>query len=104
MHNLFVYGTLKKNERNNEILKDEHYIGEGITIDKYNLIIKELPYLYKEPINNIEGDVYIISDEMLQFLDAFEGCPNFYYRDRINVNINNEVIECYIYFKKENKI
>ena len=99
MHNLFVYGTLRVNGRNNNILIEQHYVGKGTTIDKYNLIIKELPYLYKEPVDNIGGDVCIIDDDMLSFLDVFEGHPHFYRREKINVKVNIEVIECWCYFK-----
>ncbi len=98
MHNLFVYGTLRKNKYNNYLLKDEYYVGIGVTVEKYHLVINDLPYLIKEEVEQIEGDIYVVSDEKLKQLDKFEGHPIFYNREQIYVLHNNNILECYCYF------
>lgn len=98
MVKLFVYGTLRSKDYNHYLLKDEKFLGNCITFNRYKLEFKELPFLYDEPIEHIEGELYEISEEKLKILDKFEGHPRLYIRKTIKVLFDNDVIECYCYF------
>jgi len=98
MNKLFVYGTLKKNESNHRLLKDEKYLGICKTQDKYNLVFDRLPFLSEYPqTEQIEGELYEVNDVKLKELDIFEGHPFLYERKIIKVLFDNNVIECYCY-------
>ncbi|XP_073520311.1 gamma-glutamylaminecyclotransferase isoform X1 [Phyllobates terribilis] len=90
MHDIFVYGTLKKGQPNYHIMTDPKngkavFKGTGRTIDKYPLVIAEMeniPFLLNVPGtgHHIAGEIYSVDDQMLQFLDEFESCPDMYQR------------------------
>jgi gamma-glutamylaminecyclotransferase len=97
-----VYGTLKVGHNNyNHYLKDAEYIGSGVTAEKYPLIINGLPYVLNKPGDgqHIEVDVFYVNKSQLKDLDALEGHPNWYYRDEIQVVMDDSSVEyAFIYF------
>lgn len=101
-----VYGTLKFGYSNyRHYLTSSKFIGEGVTKDKYPLIIKGLPYLIEErgKGHNVEVDVFRVSDTVLEELDRLEGHPNWYRRKQIPIKINNKTVQCWIYFNIKEK-
>lgn len=97
---IFVYGTLKDGCRNDYLLKDSKKIGNAITVDKFGLFEDNFPYLIKKPIFNIKGEIYFIDNKKLEELDRFEGAPEYYERDLINVFLGEKVIQAFTYFRK----
>ncbi|RZF42048.1 hypothetical protein LSTR_LSTR006641 [Laodelphax striatellus] len=117
-HLLFVYGTLKQGEPNEDVIKSEistngeahpqsQFIGKAETIEKYPLVIAtkhNVPFLLDLPGtgHNIVGEVYRINDKMLEKLDVFEECPDYYIRRQESVRLvdNKQTANCWIYFLK----
>ncbi|XP_075708563.1 protein O-mannosyl-transferase TMTC4 isoform X3 [Rhinoderma darwinii] len=121
MHIIFVYGTLKKGQPNANVMTDpKHgkavFKGTGRTIDKYPLVIAQeanIPFLMNVPGtgHHIAGEIYSVDDQMLQFLDEFESCPDMYQRTIKRIEIVEwggkddspeeraaaNAIECFVY-------
>ncbi|XP_039298330.1 gamma-glutamylaminecyclotransferase C-like [Nilaparvata lugens] len=117
-HLLFVYGTLKQGEPNQDVIKTENkidgkeqpqsqFIGKAETIEKYPLVIAtkhNVPFLLNLPGTgyNVTGEIYEINDKMLEKLDIFEECPEYYIRRKECVRLldTQKTAECWIYFLK----
>nr|XP_020657263.1 gamma-glutamylaminecyclotransferase isoform X1 [Pogona vitticeps] len=122
MVHVFVYGTLKKGQPNYvRMINGAHgtarYLGRGFTVEKYPLVIAgkyNIPYLLNKPGtgHRVSGEIYSIDDQMLQFLDEFEGCPDMYQRTPVRIEVVewegksstpegrpavNSIMECYVY-------
>lgn len=98
---LFVYGTLRRNNINNHILISHGaiYRSEYKTHDKYKMYATN-SYPYILPDNSgtyIIGDVYYVSDNLMELLDGLEGHPHQYTRTIINVCDINNIITVYAY-------
>ncbi|XP_041055419.1 gamma-glutamylaminecyclotransferase-like isoform X2 [Carcharodon carcharias] len=97
MSTVFVYGTLKKGQPNHHHMMDETkrkgvYCGTGRTNQKYPLVIAgkyNIPFLLNLPGtgHEIDGEIYLVDDQLLQFLDEFEGCPEVYQRRPVEVHV-----------------
>ncbi|CAL1598513.1 unnamed protein product [Knipowitschia caucasica] len=90
MARVFVYGTLKKGQPNYHRMflssngKTE-FLGTAKTVEKFSLVIAgvyNIPYLLNLPGqgNQIHGEIYKVDEQMLKFLDDFEGVPTHYQR------------------------
>jgi gamma-glutamylaminecyclotransferase len=119
---LFIYGTLKSDEPNHNVLvnggddisdlveNDESFkpaklIGNATTIHQYPLVIASrynIPFLLDSQGKGhcIQGEVYEVNDLMIKILDDFEGHPNYYKRRQESVQMANDasVIHCWTYF------
>ena len=97
-----VYGTLKKGYNNySNYLTKSRYVGKGETIDKYPLVIEGLPYLVnrKGIGHNVNVDVFKVSDQVLDRLDQLEGHPQWYRREKIDIELaDGSTISCWVYF------
>ena len=87
---LFVYGSLKKGFENEHVLDKAKYISKATTVRKFAMYTSkggEYPYLLKDkPLNNIEGELYKIArKDLLKKIDIFEGSPDYYTRESIEV-------------------
>ena len=100
-----VYGTLKKGHNNYfNYLKHADYAGSGVTSEKFPLIINGLPYVLNKPGvgHNVEVDIFYVNRKELAELDALEGHPEWYYREEVEVIMNDGGIEyAYLYFNDE---
>ncbi|GLH15236.1 Putative gamma-glutamylcyclotransferase CG2811 [Gryllus bimaculatus] len=111
MDNIFVYGTLKRNEPNHNWLEDEdfgysQYICNARTVEKYPLVIAtryNLPFLLDVPGegHHVSGEVYEIDYPMLQHLDVLQQYPDFYYRDMIEVLCGSKKVSAFVYVLRE---
>jgi gamma-glutamylcyclotransferase (GGCT)/AIG2-like uncharacterized protein YtfP len=99
-HLVFCYGTLKKNERNNYLLRDSEFVGNARTTTDYKLYDNgSYPCLVKtEKGNNVEGEVWRVDQKTLAELDLLEGVEyGLYERIRIKLLNNQSPIWAYLY-------
>lgn len=91
-HRVFVYGTLKRNLRNHHMMEGARYCGEATTLlPAYDLVQfpsksspgNVTPGLKRNGTSCIAGEVYLLDDEMLAVLDAFEGVGEEYERGKV---------------------
>ncbi|XP_003218759.1 gamma-glutamylaminecyclotransferase isoform X2 [Anolis carolinensis] len=122
MARVFVYGTLKKGQPNNpHMINGAHgtslFQGRGLTVEKYPLVIAgkyNVPFLLNKPGigHRVLGEIYSVDDQMLQFLDEFESCPDMYQRTSTKIKVIewedksstpegrsgvNSILECCVY-------
>ncbi|XP_044864710.1 gamma-glutamylaminecyclotransferase isoform X1 [Mauremys mutica] len=122
MARVFVYGTLKKGQPNYQhMINGTHgrarFQGRGRTVEKYPLVIAgkyNIPFLLNIPGtgHHVSGEIYSVDDQMLQFLDEFEGCPDMYQRTPVRIVVVewegkssapeerpavNSIMECVVY-------
>jgi len=84
MPKLFVYGTLRKEECRNSLLKECHFIGYACARG-FNLYdLGSYPGMISGN-SEVIGEVYEIPEELFQELDEIEGTPYLYKRELINV-------------------
>lgn len=110
---LFVYGSLKKGFENEHILDKAKYISKATTVRKFAMYTAkggEYPYLLKEkPLYNIKGELYKIArKDLLKKIDLFEGSPDYYTRESIEVksrsfDTNKRAFTYFYVNKKEHK-
>ena len=128
-HKLFVYGTLKRGFYNHnvylgkaEACQTAVYIGTAVTTQQANdddddalqLELRgprNVPALFRKrgSKNNdnclpIRGEVYHITEGVLQAMDILEGvATGFYYRTKIPVALQSDdsVLNCWVYLQKE---
>ena len=87
---LFVYGSMKKNFRNNNRLKNERFIGQAVTRLKY-IMFPAPSYNYPYAIENeqkyqLKGELYeLTTPNIINIIDDFEGAPHYYYRKQTEV-------------------
>jgi gamma-glutamylcyclotransferase (GGCT)/AIG2-like uncharacterized protein YtfP len=107
---LFVYGSLKKGFENEHILDKAKYISKATTIRKFAMYEAnggEYPYLIKEkPLYSIDGELYKIArKDLLNKIDIFEGSPDYYTRESIEVKSrsfsSNKKAFTYFYINKK---
>ena len=95
-HKVFVYGTLKKGYNNHKnYLEDAILLGKAKTKDKWTMIGKDMafPYVIERHDklgNNVVGEVYLVSDSELRFLDRLEGVPHHYIKQNITVKYSDD--------------
>jgi len=96
---IFVYGTLKRGFKLCDMLEKSKFLGDGETLHKYVMYTNgRFPMVsdkYKE--TRISGEVYIVSDDVLENLDIIEDCPDVFTRKSVFVTMNNYVDHVYAY-------
>jgi len=100
-----VYGTLRYGFGNHGLIKDSDFLGYGWTKNKMRLCVQGLPYMIRgkhKDGTNVEVEVYSVDEQTLANLDALEGHPGFYRRDKIGINLDRSdsttgVINAYVY-------
>lgn len=97
MAHVFVYGTLKQGQPNHKVMLDSTngcatFQGRGHTMEPYPLVIAgehNIPCLLNLPGHGqcVAGEIYIVDEQMLRFLDEFEGCPDMYQRTQVQIAV-----------------
>ena len=98
---VFVYGTLMEGFGNHMYLSDSAKICNATTHEKYTMYANGVPFVVKNiPSVNISGELYKVDHEVLAYnLDTLEGHPDFYRREVVEVNGDNEkMYEAWLYF------
>lgn len=103
MARVFVYGTLKKGQPNFFRMFDSangkaEFLASACTTQKYPLVIAgkyNVPFLLSIPGrgHRVQGEIYKVDDQMLKFLDAFEGVPTMYQRTLVELEVKEWVGE-----------
>jgi gamma-glutamylcyclotransferase (GGCT)/AIG2-like uncharacterized protein YtfP len=90
MHNIFVYGTLRRTDVRNSVLDNSKFLGNYQSIPKYTMYnLGAFPCIVFGGKTSIIGEVYEVDDYTLDRLDMIEGHPNFYTRMPIELLDNN---------------
>ena len=106
---LFVYGSLKKGFDNHKLLqKYAKRVGKASTVGKFAMYedsFGNYPYLVKEPITKVMGELYEIKrKELLDQIDEFEGAPEYYQRKKIKVKTHKGVNLAFVYLREDEEI
>jgi gamma-glutamylcyclotransferase (GGCT)/AIG2-like uncharacterized protein YtfP len=85
----FTYGTLMRAYGNHRLLSSAQFIGEAVTIpDCYTMLTGGFPYVLKNGISHVKGELYLIKDEETsRRLDSLEGVPSHYIRHETDVRV-----------------
>jgi gamma-glutamylaminecyclotransferase len=81
---LFVYGTLMRGQPNAGHLVSAAFVGLAQTVAAFTLVRWQgYPGLRRGGSTGVRGELYRVSPALLAALDAFEGHPTLYRRERI---------------------
>jgi gamma-glutamylaminecyclotransferase len=97
---IFVYGTLKRGQRNNEMLFGQQFLGPAQTLPHYRLYdCGRHPALVDNPENGVavRGEVWQVSEETLHKLDEYEGVPDYFSRRPISLQGWDSPVEAYFF-------
>lgn len=98
MNRVFVYGSLKKNYGNHGFLEKSEFLGEAKTKAEFTMISYGFFPACLTPGNTeISGEVYDVTDAVLERLDRLEGHPSWYQRIRCETTLG----EAWIYTMKK---
>ncbi len=105
---LFVYGSLKKGFDNHSLLgKYAKRLGKAQTVRKFGMFedsFGNYPYLINSPYNKIKGELYQITrKDLLQKIDEFEGAPDYYQREKIEVKSHHGINRAFVYIQSDTK-
>ena len=97
LENIFVYGTLKKGERNHELLKGQIKLGEAETVDQYCMFdVGRFPIVTEDEVCKIHGEVYRVDEEVLKNVDYIE--KHLYDRIKIAIKLKDSgTVEAWMY-------
>jgi gamma-glutamylaminecyclotransferase len=96
---LFVYGTLKRGQRNHRLIADQEYLGEAVTGPRYRVFdLGPYPGLVPDRANGVavKGELWAVSACCLAELDDFEGVPDLF--DRKPLAVAGREDEVFAYF------
>ncbi|MCZ7583327.1 MAG: gamma-glutamylcyclotransferase [Deltaproteobacteria bacterium] len=78
---LFVYGTLKRGQRNHFLMREARFLGEAVTAPLYTLLnLGPFPGMVPGGTTAVHGELYEVGRELLARLDRHEGVPRLYIR------------------------
>jgi gamma-glutamylcyclotransferase (GGCT)/AIG2-like uncharacterized protein YtfP len=81
---LFVYGTLKRDQRNHGLMREARFLGEAVTDPRYTLLdLGPFPGMIEGGSTAVYGELYEVGPHLLARLDRHEGVPRFYVRKPI---------------------
>ena len=90
MPKVFVYGTLRRGESHAQLLREATFLGRYITEPKFTLCdLDEYPAVISWGTTQISGEVYEISDALLQAIDAYEEYPELFSRRQIRTTFGD---------------
>ncbi len=98
---VFVYGTLMQDQPNHRVLLEigAERLGAAVTASARTLVdLGPYPALLRGAGGcQVTGELYAIDERSLDVLDAFEGCPDLYSRERIQLVHDGESREAWTY-------
>ena len=94
---LFVYGTLKKNERAHDLLENSQCLGKGIIKGYKKIDMVYYPGIVVCENETVEGEVYKIDEEMKRNVDVYE-CEGYLFKCvDVDIYVNQEVLKGIVY-------
>ena len=88
MHQVFVYGTLKRGFWNHYLLDGCESFGAAATVPTYKMIENGFPVVMADPEGKpLAGEIYTVDDETLARLDQLEREGSSYDRKLIDVSL-----------------
>jgi gamma-glutamylaminecyclotransferase len=91
-HLVFVYGTLRQEEVNHELLVRARFVAEARTESSFELFdLGPFPAMCAGGQTAVLGEVYAVDEATLARLDRLEGHPSFYQRTQIRLEGGQEV-------------
>jgi len=92
MPKVFVYGTLRKNERNHHYLVNAKRLAEQAwTYGELHETSFDFPVLLRNEHKKVYGELYELSDEQLMNIDRLEG----YHEDETNQLYDRQLVRIY---------
>lgn len=85
---LFVYGTLKRGEKNHNVMEDAIYLGDIQTSPDYLLVdLGPYPGMIEKPLagSMVQGELFEIPSSLLNKLDKIEGSPYLFNLEPISL-------------------
>ena len=103
---LFAYGTLMNGFGNHFNLDNNEcsFIDYGETIKHYSMhILSNIPFVHNdEELYPIYGEIYNVSDDVMEIIDNLECNKEWYTRNIVTVKLKGgENMECWLYFCNE---
>jgi gamma-glutamylcyclotransferase (GGCT)/AIG2-like uncharacterized protein YtfP len=84
---LFVYGSLLSGQPAHPLLAGARFLGPARTAAGFELVdLGEYPALLRAGEAQVLGELYEVSAEILAAVDVYEGCPEIYARQRIELD------------------
>ncbi|XXX79728.1 gamma-glutamylcyclotransferase family protein [Sorangium sp. So ce134] len=84
---LFVYGTLMRGERSHGLLGRSPFLGAARTARSFELAdLGAYPALVRGGSVAVVGELYEPDRETLASLDVYEGCPDLFQREAIELD------------------
>lgn len=94
---VFVYGTLRVGEPYHHLIYACEYLGQHRTLPHYELIdLGHYPGIITGGTTAIIGDLYVADAQTLQKLDEYEGYPDDYTREPVQLE-GGSIAIAYIY-------
>jgi gamma-glutamylcyclotransferase (GGCT)/AIG2-like uncharacterized protein YtfP len=97
---LFVYGTLKRGQRNHGLLRGQVFRGEAETLPRYRLYdAGTYPCLVEDAERGrmIGGEVWDVEDSARPAIDALEGAPDLFHLQPIALRDVPPPVYAYFY-------
>ena len=95
-----VYGTLKDNQGNHELIGKSRFINSGTT--KAPLVMKSaggFPVVFQKPGANVSVEVYECDETTMKRLDALEGNGVMFQRELTEIEfLDGSVFSCWMYY------
>jgi len=98
MHQVFVYGSLKRGFHNHGLLSKSTFLSEGASCGLEMYSLGSFPAVTHGK-GSVVGEIWEVDDDTLADLDRLEGHPNFYRREVMDIwcdNMNGN-LPCYVY-------
>jgi len=97
---VFIYGTLKRGERNHRLLAGEQFVGEAVTEPLSWLYdCGAYPALVEDGVHGrvVRGEVYLVGPATLCQLDALEAAPHLYQLLPVRLEDFDWPVRAYLY-------
>ncbi len=81
---VFVYGTLKRGQRNHHYLAQADYVGRHVTDECFGMYaFDDYPAVTQMGSDAVSGEIYRVNPQQFEILDELEWYPRFYQRIEI---------------------
>jgi gamma-glutamylaminecyclotransferase len=96
LHRLFVYGTLRRGERNHRLLTHSAFVGLACTVPGFRLYnLGHFPGMVAISRGRVHGELVDVDDATLARVDELESHPRFYLRTPIAL-ADGQIVETYL--------